>query len=159
MRTSSFRPMSWFLRLAALAAAVLAAHAGAVEMRGFRGFAWGADADSLGVSQRVASEAGMQCYRRDHENLLYGDSPLRDVRYCFHDDRLFLVIVESQVDEATLTNEFQLSYGPPSQRAPAKSVWGDATSRTRVEIDGAPASMRIWSNEYAPREKHASGMR
>lgn len=152
-------PKSWFLRLAALAAAAFAAHAGAVELRGFRGFAWGTDADSLGEVQRVSSDAGVVCYRREHENLIYGDSPLRDVRWCFHDDHLFMVIVDSQVDGPALAAEFQSSYGPPSLRAPSKSMWGDATTRARVEIAGTPASMRIWSNEYAPREKHASGAR
>jgi hypothetical protein len=148
--------MSRSLCLGLLAAAAAAMPAGAVELRGFRGFAWGVDADSLGEAQQVSSDAGVQCYRRERENLLYGDSPIREVRYCFHDDRLFLVIVDSQVDEATLAAEFQVTYGPPSLRAKALSVWGDASTAVRVEIDGAPAAMRIWSNEYAPREKHAS---
>jgi len=134
-----------------IAAAVLSMPAGAVELRGFRGFAWGTDVDSLGAAQQVSSEAGVRCYRRERENLLYGDSPLREVRYCFHDDRFFLVIVDSKVDAATLAAEFKGTYGPPADQTPARAVWGDASSRTRIEIGGAPASMRIWSNEYAPR--------
>ena len=134
-----------------IAASALSTPAGAVDLRGFRGFAWGTDVDSLGAAQQVSSEPGVQCYRRERENLLYGDSPLRSVRYCFHDDRFFLVILDSTVDGATLAAEFQSTYGPPADQTAAHAVWGDASSRARVEIAGAPASMRIWSNEYAPR--------
>jgi hypothetical protein len=151
--------VSWSLRLAVLVAAAAAMPAGAVELRGFRGFAWGADADTLGEAQRVSSEGGVQCYRRERENLLYGDNPIREVRYCFHDDRLFLVVVDSEVDASALAAEFESTYGPPTQRAKAWSAWGDATTPVRVEIAGAPASMRIWSNEHAPHERHASQAR
>jgi hypothetical protein len=123
----------------------------AVELRGFRGFAWGTDVDSLGEARQVSADAQMQCHRREHENLIYGDSPLREVRYCFHDARLFLVVVESKVDAAKLVAEFQDTYGPPTRRAASTALWGDASSRARVEISGAPASMRIWSNAHMPR--------
>jgi hypothetical protein len=125
--------------------------AGAVELRGFRGFAWGSDVDSLGDARQVSSEGGVQCYRRERENLFYGDSALREVRYCFHEGRLFLVVVDSNADSATLAAEFQSTYGPPAQRMAHKATWGDSGSRARVEISGVPASMRIWSNEYTPR--------
>jgi hypothetical protein len=125
--------------------------AGAVDLRGFRGFAWGSDVDSLGDARQVSSEGGVQCYRRESENLLYGDSALREVRYCFHEARLFLVVVDSKVDSATLAAEFHGTYGPPVQHTARKATWGDAGSRARVEISGTPASMRIWSNEYTPR--------
>src|ERR1043166_5809024 len=115
--------LSGSLRLLAVAALATAAwSAGAIELRGFRGFAWGADVDSLGEAQQVSSDGGVQCYRRMNENLLYGDSPIREVRYCFHDDRLFLVVIDSQVDEPALTAEVQSTYGPPAVHAPAKAV-------------------------------------
>lgn len=132
--------------------------AGAVELRGFRGVPWGSDVQSLGAAELVASGGEVQCYRRERENLLYGDSPINEVRFCFHRNHLFMVVIDSKVDQNALLAEFQGTYGPPNVRVPARAAWGDASTRARVEIVapavGAPASLRMVSNEFEPREKH-----
>jgi len=149
------------IALTLLAAGALAsAAAGAVELRGFRGVPWGAGADSLGVSQLAYTQGEVSCYRRERENMLYGDSAVKDIRYCFHQDRLFMVALDAEVDVETLVHEFEASYGPPDVRVPAKTSWGDRSTRARVEMV-APAqggaSMLMYSNEYEPRARtHAA---
>ena len=148
-------------RLAALAALVVSSlSVNAVELRGFRGIPWGADVDSLGAAVQVSSRDGVQCYKRERENLVYGEAPITEVRFCFHEERLFMVIIDSQLDQKALLAEFQGTYGPPDIRVPTRISWGDYTTRARVEImappAGKPASMRIYSNDFGPREQHAS---
>jgi hypothetical protein len=145
--------MSRYARRAVLATLTLASMAaGAVELRGFRGVPWGADAASLGASELVSTTGEMRCYQRERENLLYGEAPLRAVRFCFHDDRLVMVELEAQVDQPALRSEFQSTYGPPRLSSASTALWGDPSTRARVEIVapsvGAPASMRMYSNEY-----------
>ena len=147
-------------RIALFAVLVAAsACAGALELRGFRGVAWGADVQSLGAAQQVSSGDGVQCFQRERENLLYGDAPIRQVRFCFRDDRLFLVIVDAEVGRQALVAEFASSYGAPDEESATRSTWGDGTTRARAEIvgpaSGAAASMRIYSGVYEPRENHA----
>ncbi|HEX6703154.1 MAG TPA: hypothetical protein VF169_00230 [Albitalea sp.] len=151
------------LRSASLAAVVAwglsAMTANAVELRGFRGVPWGAAPDSLGAAAVVAERGEVRCYRRERENLLYGDSPIREVRFCFHRNHLFGVEIDSEVDQRTLRAEFQSSYGPPAFSVPSRASWGDQSTRARVEIvappTGSPASLHIFSNEFEPSEKHA----
>lgn len=126
----------------------------AVELRGFRGVLWGDDVSRLGPAERVQAGGELSCYRRERENLLFGDSPLAEVRYCFHRGRLFMVLLEANVDLATLRAEFESSYGPPDAGSPTRVLWGSKTSATRVELVpavGQRASMRIYSSEYEPR--------
>lgn len=131
-----------------LALASLAA--GAVELRGFRGVAWGAGVASLGDAEPASAEDGLRCFRRERENLLYGDVPLSEVRFCFRDDRLVMVVLDAQVDPRTLRAEFQNTYGPPRASSASSARWGDASTRARVEIvapaSGARASMRMVAN-------------
>ncbi|WP_280153599.1 hypothetical protein [Piscinibacter sp. XHJ-5] len=145
--------MSRLARWAALAALGFASvSVGAVELRGFRGVPWGAGVESLGDSHLVSAQGEVRCYRRERENLLYGDAPLREVRFCFHADRLVMVVVDAQVGPQALRGEFESSYGPPRVSSVSTALWGDSSTRARVEIDApaanAPASMRMYSNEY-----------
>ena len=81
------------------------------------------------------------------------------MRFCFRDDRLFLVIVDAEVGRQALVAEFASSYGAPDEESATRSTWGDGTTRARAEIvgpaSGAAASMRIYSGVYEPRENHA----
>ncbi len=140
--------------LAVLAASAISAQA--IELRGFRGVPWGADVQSLGEARLVSVDGEVRCYRRERENMLYGDSPVKDIRFCFHRDRLFLVALDAAVDLDTLARDFQATYGPPAWRVPTKITWGDRSTRARVEMV-APAeggaSMLMFSNEYEPRAR------
>lgn len=140
--------------LAALGA--VTASAQAIELRGFRGVPWGASVQSLGEAKLAYIQGEVSCYRRERENMLYGDAPVKDVRYCFHHDRLFMVALDAQVDLDTLVREFQATYGPPDWRVPAKTAWGDRSTRARVEMltpaEGG-ASMLMYSNEFEPRAR------
>jgi len=151
---ASTRRLVMLAAAAGLALAAAASHA--VELRGFRGVPWGAGVDSLGPSQLAYTHGDVSCYRRERENMLYGDSPLKEVRFCFHQDHLFMVALDAEVPLDTLVREFEGSYGPPDWRVPAKTTWGDHATRARVEMI-APAqggaSMLMYSNEYAPRAK------
>ena len=143
--------------LAVLAAASLASAASqAVELRGFRGVPWGAGVDSLGASQLAYSDGEVSCYRRERENMLYGDSPVKEIRFCFHEGHLFMVALDADVDLDTLVREFVATYGAPDWRVPAKTTWGDRSTRARVEMV-APAqggaSMLMYSNEFEPRAR------
>ena len=147
-------------RLAMLAvligSAFASAAASAVELRGFRGVPWGGNVDSLGVSQVAYRSGEVTCYRRERENMLYGDSPVTDIRYCFHRNQLFMVALDAEVALDVLVREFAGTYGPPDWRVPAKTSWGDHSTRARVEMV-APAeggaSMLMYSNEYEPRAR------
>ena len=142
--------MAW----AGLALATTASHA--VELRGFRGVPWGAGVDSLGPVQLASASGEVSCYRRQHENMLFGDSPLKDVRFCFHDDHLFMVAVDAATDVETLVQEFAATYGPPDGSASTKTIWGNRTTRARVEMVApaqGSASMLLYSNEFEPHDK------
>lgn len=148
-----------FRRIAMMAlfisAALASASSPAVELRGFRGVPWGADVSSLGPAPRLAlSNGDVSCYRREHENMLYGEVPLTDVRYCFHRGHLYLVAVDADAPLDTLRSEFQSTYGPPDQREPSKWVWGSSSTASRVELQApaqGAASMLMYSSEYEPR--------
>ena len=154
-------PVRQVMVAAAFGVLALAASASqAIELRGFRGVPWGAGVDSLGASQLAYTDGDVRCYRRERENMLYGDSPVKDIRYCFHQDQLFMVALDAEVALDTLVQEFAATYGPPDWRVPAKTTWGDRSTRARVEMV-APAeggaSMLMYSNEYEPPAKtHAT---
>jgi hypothetical protein len=147
-------------RLAAVAvltfSAFASSSAGAIELRGFRGVPWGAGVESLGASQLAYRSGEVSCYRRDRENMLYGDSAVKDIRYCFNQDRLFMVALDADVALDVLVREFETTYGPADWRVPAKTSWGDHATRARVEMV-APAeggtSMLMYSNEHEPRAR------
>ena len=149
LRTSGFAKLAVALSLAAAGTA-----AGALELRGFRGVAWGDDASSLGAAQLVHSQGELRCFRRERENMMFGDSPLKDVRYCFQHDRLFLVMIEADASRDDMVSEFQRTYGPPSLRSTAMVSWGGKSAATQVEMLSAPGSrhtlLRIYSKEHAP---------
>jgi hypothetical protein len=130
------------------------AHAAPPQMRGFRGLMWGDPPAHLGTAELVARDGNVQCYRRQRENLLFGDAALRSVLYCFHQDRLFLAVLDSTVDVATLSAEFEQGYGPPDTRTAVEVHWGDGTSAVSAEVvrpsASAPASLRLRAKAYAP---------
>jgi hypothetical protein len=154
MKSSSFCRIVSLALLAGAGFATTAAQA--LELRGFRGVPWGAGVDSLGVAQLAERSGDVSCYRRENENMLFGDSQLKDVRYCFHRDHLFMVTLDAQVSLDTLVQEFQSTYGPPDRRAAATTGWGDRSTSARVEMQVPPqggTSMLVYSNEYEPPAK------
>lgn len=132
-----------------------AVSAGAAELRGFRGLAWGDSAVRLGSSaEKVQVNGELACYRRQSENLMFGDSLLTEIRYCFNQDRLFMVTLDSDEGHEKLAAEFQITYGPPSVRRENLMSWGDRGARSHVEIvpttrRGKSALMFV-SNTYEP---------
>jgi hypothetical protein len=136
----------------------LAACAGAagVELVGFRGVPWGAEPDSVEPAQLVSAQGEYRCYKRERENLLWGDSPLSEVRFCFHRDRFYMAVLESKTDVDTLASDFKSMYGAPTMEAPTRVEWGNRYGAARAEISaaapGGAATLRLTSNEFEPRE-------
>jgi hypothetical protein len=126
--------------------------AGAFELRGFRGVSWGEGAEALGTASVSHSDGDVTCYQRERENLLFGDTALNGVRYCFHQDRLFMVTVDAAADAKALSTEFQRTYGRPDARRAQAASWGSKSSGTRAEIiaSGAAARLTIYSNKIEP---------
>lgn len=126
--------------------------ASAFELRGFRGVSWGEGVEALGAVTVSHSEGEVTCYQRDRENLLFGDTPLNGVRYCFHQDRLFLVAIDAAANAKTLNAEFQRTYGRPSTQRGQAASWGAKGSGTRAELaaSGATARLVIYSNTIEP---------
>jgi outer membrane cobalamin receptor len=131
---------------------VAALGANAFELRGFRGVEWGEGAQALGAASVAYTEGEVSCYQRERENLIFGDSALNGVRYCFHQDRLFMVSIEAAVDAKALTSEFQRTYGRPDLRRGQATSWGGKSSGTRAELvaDGAAARLTLYSNKIEP---------
>lgn len=140
--------------VALLGLAVASLSASAVELRGFRGVMWGDDVAKLGKSELAYADGDVACYKRERENLLFGDSPLQEVRYCFHRNRLFMVALDTEVDQQTLSGEFQSSYGPPDAREASTVSWGNQLTASRVDVvspaAGGHALMLIYSNRVEP---------
>lgn len=136
----------------ALALALLpTAHA--IELRGFRGMMWGDPPTHLGAARRVSAQAGVQCYEREQENLLFGDVPLRWVRYCFHRDALYLVQLSAVGQDDGLRTEFERGYGVPGGGGAASPRWGDPQHDVSAEIAGAAgaaAVLQLRSHRHAP---------
>ena len=126
--------------------------ASAFELRGFRGVSWGEGVEALGAVTVSHSEGEVTCYQRDRENLLFGDTPLNGVRYCFHQDRLFMVAIDAAATAKTLSAEFQRTYGRPSAHHGQAASWGAKGSGTRAELaaHGAAARLVIYSNTIEP---------
>lgn len=132
------------------------AGAGAVELVGFRGVPWGAEPDSVEPAQLVSAQGEYRCYKRERENMLWGESPLSEVRFCFHRDRFYMAVLESKTDVHTLATEFKSMYGAPTAEAPTRVQWGNGYGAARAEIFAAgpdgTATMRLTSNEFEPRQ-------
>ncbi len=139
------------------------ASAGAVDLVGFRGVPWGAQPDSVEPAELVSAQGEQRCYRRERENMLWGESPLSAVTFCFHRDRFYMAVVESKTDVQTLSAEFKSMYGAPSMAAPTRVVWGSRNGIARAEIvapmPGGTATMRLTSNEFEPRQVVGSSSR
>ena len=137
---------------AVLGLGLVAASAGALELRGFRGVSWGEGVEALGAVTVSHTEGEVTCYQRDRENLLFGDTPLNGVRYCFHQDRLFMVAIDAAANARALTAEFQRTYGRPDARRGQAATWGAKGSGTRAELaaSGATARLVIYSNTIEP---------
>ncbi|MEO8151605.1 MAG: hypothetical protein ABI605_00945 [Rhizobacter sp.] len=127
--------------------------ANAFELRGFRGVSWGEGAEALGASVVSHSEGDVACYQRERENLLFGDTALNGVRYCFHQDHLVMVILDAPVAPKALTAEFQRSYGRPDAQRGGAGSWGGKSSGTRAEVmtsGNSVARLTIYSNKIEP---------
>lgn len=127
---------SAFLRttLAVLALGAAAGAAQAVEMRGFRGVAWGAASVKLGEASLMSQAGEVSCYQRNNENLMFGDSPVSQVRFCFKQDRLFLVSIESAQQADNLAEEFGRTYGKPSRSSAGRSLWSAHRGQAQAEV-------------------------
>lgn len=128
----------------ALSLSVAGAHA--LELRGFRGIPWGADVAQLGPSEQVSIEGDVSCHTRVDENLLFGNISLKSIHYCFNKGQFFLVKIESKVSSKTLSDEFQRTYGPPTELTPKAFIWGQDVGRSRAEVSslgGSVSSLRL----------------
>lgn len=153
-------PVASSLRVFAAACLVLGtAGAQAFQLQGFRGMAWGDAAARLGESSLVAREGDVACYQRQHENMLFGDSALKSVRYCFHQDRLFMVTLSAAVNAKALARQVERTYGQPdTQRGPA-AVWGAPAAGSWAELvaHGKRSQLSFYSGRYEPASStHAS---
>ena len=152
-RSNAVRNMLATLAAAGLGLACLSANA--FELRGFRGVSWGATSAQLGPANVVSSSGDVSCYKRERENMLFGDSPISEVRYCFHRDRMYMVAVDSPADSAALVAEFQRTYGPPHARQSKVVAWGGKSTPARAELVSSAAGrsasvLTIYSNKYDP---------
>lgn len=154
MQRRSFRSIALLIVLSAVSLASAAFDA--TELRGFRTAAWGSSVDTLGPSHLVFSSGAVSCYRRELENMLYGESPVKDIQYCYYQDQLFLVAMDTAVDLDTLMQREVASSGAPDWSVPGKATWGDRSTRARVEVTApqrGSASMLMYSNQFEPRAK------
>ncbi|MBC7992526.1 MAG: hypothetical protein H7Z15_04695 [Rhizobacter sp.] len=145
---SLHRTVSKLSAVACLGLAALGAQA--FELRGFRGVSWGEAAEALGAATPVHSLGDVTCYRRERENLVFGDSALSDVRYCFQQDSMVMVILDAAVDQKALVKEFQRTYGRPTARVGQTASWGGLASSTQAELSAtSPSASRlaIYSNK------------
>lgn len=150
--TTATKTSSSVLRtlVAAVALGALASAAQAVEMRGFRGVAWGEGSNKLGDVTLVSQAGAVSCYQRTNENLLFGDSPVQNVRFCFNQDRLFLVSIESAQQASELAGEFVRTYGKPTQRSAERMRWAAHAGQAQAEVmaqTGAGSTLRVFSAE------------
>ncbi len=128
--------------------------AGAADLRGFRGVSWGESAERLGPAEKVQVSGDVVCYKRERESLVFGDSALTEVRFCFNQDKLFLVTLDSDEGQAKLTAEFQSTYGPPSVRRGKVVAWGASGDVSQVEIvpttTRGKSAVMIQSSSFEP---------
>ena len=143
-------------KLAAVSCLALASLAAqALELRGFRGLAWGHGVEALGPSRVVQVEGEVSCHEREHENLLFGEQPVKQIRYCFHKNHLFMVTVDAASSLKAMASEFGLSYGQPRARLTNRATWGTTSSVARAELvalprDASASRLTIRSNRFEP---------
>lgn len=122
-------------QLTALSLLLAAVGAQAFQLRGFRGVEWGAEAERLGTEATVVSKEGeLTCYQRANENLLFGDTELKAVRYCFLNDRLYSVRLDAAVNAQSFGAEFERAYGMPDVRRGHNATWGRHETDSRAEL-------------------------
>ncbi|MBL0728815.1 hypothetical protein [Piscinibacter sp. HJYY11] len=130
--------MSRASRFAAVATLALgswvALGAQAFELRGFRGMHWGEGAEALRDAGPAQVDGDVACYQRERENLIFGDTELSGVHYCFHNDRLVMVMLEAPVAREAFSAEFQRTYGRPAKHNAHADVWGGVPSTTHAEL-------------------------
>jgi hypothetical protein len=125
---------------AALCLGLAALSAQAFELRGFRGVHWGEGADALRGATLVQTDGDVACHQRESENLIFGDTALNGVRYCFHHDRLVMVVLDAAVTRTAFSQEFQRTYGRPGARNDKAESWGgSATSTTLATLEALGA--------------------
>lgn len=131
--------------VALLGLAVASLSASAVELRGFRGVMWGDDVAKLGKSELAYADGDVACYKRERENLLFGDAALQSVRYCFRQEGLVLVQLAAAGDGAALRHEFERGYGAPVQRSGTLLQWGNEWDAVSAEFSpsGSGALLRL----------------
>jgi hypothetical protein len=125
----------------------------AFELRGFRGVSWGEGAEALGAATVVQTVGDATCYLRERENMLFGDIALNAVRYCFHQDRLFVVMLDAPVPPKTFIADFARSYGAPNARRGQSASWGTKASGTRADLAASgdeTARLTIYSSKIEP---------
>jgi len=132
---------------------VAAGGVNAFELRGFRGVSWGEGVEALGASTVAQVVGEVTCYQREHENMLYGNTPLNGVRYCFHKDRLFMVTLDAPVTPKAFVAEFQRLYGRPDSLRGEAASWGTKVSGTRAELASVGhdvTQLKIYSKKIEP---------
>jgi hypothetical protein len=131
---------------------LLALGAQALELRGFRGVMWGEGAEALGTARVVGNSGKVTCYQRERENLLFGDSALTGVRYCFHEDQLVLVAIDAAVSSQALTAQFEHTYGKPAASKAQSASWGNRSTSARAEVvaQGSAARLSLYTNKLDP---------
>lgn len=145
-----------FAKLAAIACLGLASFgANALELRGFRGVAWGDGADKLGAATVDQTSGDVVCYRRERENMLFGERAVNEVRYCFHRDQLFMVTLDAAAGMKAMISELQRTYGRPQARLGNSVSWGTASTMARADLVALPAGgsqsrLTIRSNKFEP---------
>jgi hypothetical protein len=123
-----------FTAPAALCLAFAAFGAQALELRGFRGVHWGEGVEALRDAGAPQVDGDVACYQRDRENLIFGDTPLNGVRYCFHHDRLVMVMLDAPVAREVFSAEFQRAYGGAASSTPRAELWGGAPAMSQAEL-------------------------
>lgn len=141
-------PTSRFL--AALCLGLAAMGAQALEMRGFRGVAWGDGAEALGPASVAPADGSLNCYTRERENLLFADATLSGVRYCFRNDRLVRVMIDAAVDAQALASQVERLYGHADAQRGLTASWGAASSKTRADVMARGTASRLVI--YSPQE-------
>jgi hypothetical protein len=143
-------------KLAAIVCLCLASlGAQALELRGFRGVSWGDGADSLGPASAEQAGGDVVCYRRERENMLFGERTVNQLRYCFHQDKLFMVSLDSAAGMTAMRAELQRTYGPPREWLNNTASWGNALSVARADLvslssGGSRSRLTIRSNQFEP---------
>lgn len=122
---------------------------------GFRGMEWGDPLSKLGPFEPTRDVA--TCFVRKGERLRLNELPLSEVRYCFDDGKLTIVVVNTQAPFNSVLSAVEGAYGKPSLAVKGYTTWGDLD-----ELNGGTAALigdkkgstlLISSNKAAKEEK------